>query len=210
MGASPRPRASIMTWPGVTRAPGSGSGSRIQGLRPLASAVGADVGAGVEVVVVATSVTVAAAPIAGGAGVDVTRAMGADVAGPDASDRGVPVAAAAPGVADPMLAPGTAVTGVLDEVVPVAAASAGVSEAKTAVLSAPTGVTATTGASVGGPALADDSAEPAAPAAETSAPTADQARLPSSRMPTMPTIVAISRAGEPSSDGGAGRATLTP
>ena len=32
-------------------------------------------------------------------------------------------------------------------------------------------------------------------------PTADQARLPSSRMPTMPTIAAISRAGEPSSAG---------
>ena len=46
----------------------------------------------------------------------------------------------------------------------------------------------------------------ASPRAEKSAPTADQARLPSSRMPTMPTMVAISRAGLPSS-GRAGRST---
>src|ERR1051326_1645779 len=74
------------------------------------------------------------------------------------------------------------------------------------------GVTAAAGASVGGGggAAADESAEPAEPTADSSAPTADQARLPSSKMPTMPTMVAISRAGEPSSDGGAGRATLRP
>jgi hypothetical protein len=46
----------------------------------------------------------------------------------------------------------------------------------------------------------------ASPRAENSAPTADQARLPSSRMPTMPTMMAISRAGEPSS-GRADRST---
>jgi hypothetical protein len=48
--------------------------------------------------------------------------------------------------------------------------------------------------------------EVASPRAENSAPTADQARLPSSRMPTMPTMMAISRAGEPSS-GRADRST---
>jgi len=46
----------------------------------------------------------------------------------------------------------------------------------------------------------------ASPSAENSAPTADQARLPSSKMPTMPTMMAISRAGEPSS-GRADRST---
>jgi hypothetical protein len=46
----------------------------------------------------------------------------------------------------------------------------------------------------------------ASPSAPNNAPTADQARLPSSRMPTMPTIAAIKRAGEPSS-GRAGRST---
>jgi hypothetical protein len=72
------------------------------------------------------------------------------------------------------------------------------------------GVTAATGPSVAGAGglTAEDSAELAAVTAEASAPTADQARLPSSKMPTMPTMVAIRRAGEPSSDGGAGRATL--
>jgi hypothetical protein len=37
------------------------------------------------------------------------------------------------------------------------------------------------------------------PSALNRAPTADQARLPRSKMPTMPTMVAISRVGEPSS-----------
>ena len=72
------------------------------------------------------------------------------------------------------------------------------------------GVIATTGASVTGGGLTDLRAEVAAPTADASAPTADHARLPNSKMPTMPTMVAISRAGEPSSDGGAGRATATP
>jgi hypothetical protein len=69
------------------------------------------------------------------------------------------------------------------------------------------GVTATAGASVAGD-LEEVSTWPADPTAETNAPIADHARLPSSRMPTIPTMVAISRAGEPSSDGGAGRATV--
>ena len=71
------------------------------------------------------------------------------------------------------------------------------------------GVTATTGPSVGGDDRAEVSAAPAEPTADASAPTADHARLPSSRMPTMPTIVAIRRVGEPSSCGGAGRATAS-
>jgi hypothetical protein len=62
---------------------------------------------------------------------------------------------------------------------------------------------------VTGDGFAEDNAVLAAPTAETNAPIADQATLPRRRMPTMPTIVAISRAGEPSSDGGAGRATVT-
>jgi hypothetical protein len=53
-----------------------------------------------------------------------------------------------------------------------------------------------------------DNDEVASPSAENIAPTADQARLPSSRMPTMPTMMAISRAGEPSS-GRADRSTCT-
>lgn len=68
-------------------------------------------------------------------------------------------------------------------------------------------VTAATGPSVAG-CLDDVSAEPAEPTAENSAPTADHARLASSKMATMPTIIAIGRAAEPSSDGGAGRATV--
>src|SRR5438477_10854140 len=72
------------------------------------------------------------------------------------------------------------------------------------------GVTAATGPSVDGGGFVAESADAAAPRAASSAPTADQARLPSSRMPTMPTMVAISRPGEPSSDGGAGRATIRP
>ena len=54
--------------------------------------------------------------------------------------------------------------------------------------------------------LPGDNDEVASPSAENSAPTADQARLPSSKMPTMPTMMAISRAGEPSS-GRADRST---
>lgn len=69
------------------------------------------------------------------------------------------------------------------------------------------GVTATTGARVG-TALDDVNADDAKPIAPNSAPTADHARLASSKMATMPTIMAIGRAGEPSSDGGAGRATV--
>jgi hypothetical protein len=57
-----------------------------------------------------------------------------------------------------------------------------------------------------GVGLLVESDEVASPRAENSAPTADQARLPSSKMPTMPTIMAISRAGEPSS-GRADRST---
>lgn len=44
------------------------------------------------------------------------------------------------------------------------------------------------------------------PSAANIAPTADQARLPSSKMPTIPTMMAISRAGEASS-GRADRST---
>jgi hypothetical protein len=51
-----------------------------------------------------------------------------------------------------------------------------------------------------------DNVEVTAPTALNSAPTADQARLPSSRMPTIPTMMTISRAGEPSS-GRADRST---
>ena len=57
-----------------------------------------------------------------------------------------------------------------------------------------------------GVGLPVESDEVASPRAENSAPTADQARLPSSNIPTMPTMMAISRAGEPSS-GRAGRST---
>jgi hypothetical protein len=57
-----------------------------------------------------------------------------------------------------------------------------------------------------GVGLPVESDEVASPRAENSAPTADQARLPSSKMPTMPTMMAISRAGEPSS-GRADRST---
>src|SRR5690348_5556685 len=50
-----------------------------------------------------------------------------------------------------------------------------------------------------------DRLDAAAPSAANRAPTADQARLPSSTMPTMPTIMATSRARDESS-GGAPRA----
>jgi hypothetical protein len=45
------------------------------------------------------------------------------------------------------------------------------------------------------------SAAVASPTAENIAPIADQNKLPNSRMPTMPTIVAMMRPGEPSSGG---------
>jgi hypothetical protein len=84
------------------------------------------------------------------------------------------------------------------DVAPGVAAGAGAVSAAVGVAT-----TAESGAGVGRPFETEDVTPPRA---LNSAPTADQARLPSSKMPTMPTIVAISRAGEPSS-GRVGRST---
>ena len=89
--------------------------------------------------------------------------------------------------------------GVLASVAPLPAAGVGVAAA--------IGVDVPTSAvsRVGVGRLVDND-DVASPNAANNAPTADQAKLPSSRMPTMPTMMAISRAGEPSS-GRADRST---
>jgi hypothetical protein len=160
MGTSPRPRASTVTGPGVTFAPGSGWGSKIHGFLAATTGVAVWTGAGV-----------------------------AEAAG-DGS-----------GVAEAGTVLGVATT----------ATATTVGEDVRAATATGEDVTAATGTSVtSGGLFAVLRAELAAPTADANAPTADHARLPNSKMPTMPTMVAISRAGEPSSDGGAGRATGTP
>jgi hypothetical protein len=141
---SPRPRASMVTGPGLTVEPGAGCGSSTHGLRP-GTAVAVSVGPG---------------------------AVGAGVAG--GVWRGV--LRMASGVARSAVGLGGGIA---------TAAGVGVTRADEML-----------------------SADRASATAEASAPMADQARLPSKTIPTIPTMVAMIRAGEPSSDGGAGRATV--
>ena len=57
IGASPLPRASIVTGPGAIVVPGEGAGSRIHGFRPATTVVGVAAGCGVgEGSTLATSV----------------------------------------------------------------------------------------------------------------------------------------------------------